>query len=115
QFIVDKNGKVKSPTILKSLGMGLDDEVLRILTLPDVPDWSPGENDGQAVNTLMTIPVKFRSEQTAERAPFFPSLPSSPSQAPKMLDGETVFDVVEDMPLPPGGLEGWNDYISNNL
>src|SRR5690606_36409847 len=43
QFIVDKTGTITSPTILKSLGMGLDDEVLRILNLPTAPNWAPGE------------------------------------------------------------------------
>lgn len=30
-------------------------------------------------------------------------------------DGEMVFDIVEDMPEPPGGMEGWNTYLSQNL
>lgn len=29
--------------------------------------------------------------------------------------GGEVFDVVEDMPFPPGGMDGWNQYLSNNL
>lgn len=33
----------------------------------------------------------------------------------KRLMKEGVFDVVEDMPLPQGGLEGWNEYLSENL
>jgi TonB family protein len=36
------------------------------------------------------------------------ALSSSPSKA-------EVFDVVEDMPTPPGGMEGWNYYLSENL
>lgn len=30
-------------------------------------------------------------------------------------DGEEIFDVVEDQPEPPGGMEGWNKYLSQNL
>ncbi|PZX47779.1 M56 family metallopeptidase [Algoriphagus chordae] len=30
-------------------------------------------------------------------------------------DGETVFDVVEKQPNPPGGMSGWNEYLRNNL
>lgn len=30
-----------------------------------------------------------------------------------MKDG--VFDVVEDMPIPQGGMEGWNNYLKENL
>ncbi|WP_163380611.1 M56 family metallopeptidase [Cyclobacterium sp. SYSU L10401] len=32
----------------------------------------------------------------------------------RLMQGE-VFDVVEDMPVPNGGLEGWNQYLMDNL
>lgn len=30
-------------------------------------------------------------------------------------DGKEVFDVTEVQPLPPGGMQGWNAYLSSNL
>jgi len=33
----------------------------------------------------------------------------------EMIMKEGVFDVVEDMPVPSGGMEGWNNYLSANL
>jgi len=33
----------------------------------------------------------------------------------KMIMKEGVFDVVEDMPVPSGGMEGWNNYLRENL
>lgn len=30
-------------------------------------------------------------------------------------DGKEIFDVVEEQPNPPGGLEGWNMYLAKNL
>ncbi|WP_339924797.1 M56 family metallopeptidase [uncultured Cyclobacterium sp.] len=33
----------------------------------------------------------------------------------EMIMKESVFDVVEDMPSPLGGMEGWNNYLSANL
>lgn len=30
-------------------------------------------------------------------------------------DGGEVFDVVETQPMPPGGMAGWNQYLSQNL
>jgi TonB family protein len=113
EFIVDKEGKILSPVIKKSLGMGLDDEVLRIMSLPNVPQWTPGTKDGKAVNTLMILPVQFKTDQVAESSPFFPQVNSNaPTQEPQRAD---LFDVVEQMPVPEGGMEGWNEYISNNL
>lgn len=113
QFVVDKNGKISSPSILRSLGMGLDDEVLRILNLPEASKWTPGEIDGEPVNTLMTIPVKFKTETVVDAAPFFPIRP--PHGGAEIYKGEQVFDVVEKMPQPQGGMDGWNAYLEENL
>lgn len=30
-------------------------------------------------------------------------------------DGGEIFDVVETQPKPPGGMQGWNEYLSTNL
>lgn len=113
QFIVDKTGMITSPTILKSLGMGLDDEVLRILNLPTTPKWTPAEKDGQPVGTLMTIPVKFKTDHTPKSAQLFPD--KRDVREPEIYKGEMVYDVVEQMPVPPGGMEGWNKYLAENL
>lgn len=113
EFIVDKEGNIFAPAIKKSLGMGLDDEVLRILTLPSFPKWSPGENDGKPVNTVMTIPVRFKSVKSTEKPSLFP--PHSILVHKDIIQGEEIFEVAEQMPIPDGGTEGWNTYLANNL
>lgn len=30
-------------------------------------------------------------------------------------DGKEIFDVIEIQPNPPGGMEGWNKYLSENI
>lgn len=37
------------------------------------------------------------------------------SEAPVEEKADEIFDVVENMPTPPGGMQGWNKYLSNNL
>lgn len=37
------------------------------------------------------------------------------SDAPVEEKADAIFDVVENAPNPPGGMEGWNKYLSNNL
>lgn len=38
------------------------------------------------------------------------------AEAPPVEEkADEIFDVVETMPTPPGGMEGWNKYLSNNL
>ena len=31
------------------------------------------------------------------------------------INTDEVFDVVEEMPTPQGGMEGWNEYLGNTL
>lgn len=35
--------------------------------------------------------------------------------APIVEKADQIFDVVETQPLPPGGMSGWNEYLSKNL
>src|SRR5690606_30224019 len=38
------------------------------------------------------------------------------AEAPPVEEkADQIFDVVETMPTPPGGMEGWNKYLSANL
>jgi len=37
------------------------------------------------------------------------------AEAPVEEKADEIFDVVETMPTPPGGMEGWNKYLSQNL
>lgn len=108
EFVVSKAGEVLHPTLKKSLGMGLDDEILRIFSLESMPKWNPGIIDGKPVNTLMVLPIRFKLKgEVAKSSTFF----SPPSYA----SDKEVFDVVENMPSPQGGMEGWTDYVSKNL
>ena len=60
RFVVEKDGTIKRPNILKSLtnSKALDDEVLRVIK--KMPKWIPARNNGQAVAVYMTIPITFR-------------------------------------------------------
>lgn len=59
-FVVDKEGKVSNGTIIRDIGAGCGEEVLRVLTL--MPAWIPGEVDGMPVKVRFTLPVRFRLE-----------------------------------------------------
>ncbi len=58
KFIVDENGNLISPEIVRGLGYGCEEEVLRILA--SMPKWNPGKVNGQAVKVRMTLPVSFQ-------------------------------------------------------
>ena len=58
QFVIDKNGKVSSPEVIRGVTSELDQAALDIISA--LPDWKPGEQDGQKVNVKYTLPVVFK-------------------------------------------------------
>lgn len=55
KFIVDENGKITDPKILKGLGYGLDEEVIRVLLKYE--NWVPGEQRGKKVKCSFSIVI----------------------------------------------------------
>lgn len=58
KFIINKQGKVINPEIIKGLSPECDEEVLRIIKL--MPDWTPGMQDGKNVDVYFNLPIAFR-------------------------------------------------------
>lgn len=58
QFIVDKEGNMTDIEVVKGLGAGCDEEVLRVLK--STTGWTPGKQRGQPVKVRMMIPVAFK-------------------------------------------------------
>jgi periplasmic protein TonB len=56
-FIIEKDGSVSSLKIIKSVGSGCDEEVLRVLNL--MKKWKPGQQNGKKVRVQFNLPVKF--------------------------------------------------------
>ncbi|WP_373524139.1 TonB family protein [Aquiflexum sp.] len=57
-FVVNKDGTIEQPEILRGIGAGCDEEVLRLIS--EAPDWIPGQQGGQKVNVRMRLPVRFK-------------------------------------------------------
>ena len=63
--VINKAGVVEGCHVEKSLNAQLDEEAMK--SVLNIGPWIPGKIDGQAVNTKLTIPVKFvlnNSERT---------------------------------------------------
>jgi protein TonB len=56
-FIVNTDGSVGEIKIVKGIGGGCDEEVVRVLRL--MPNWTPGEVSGRAVRVKYMLPVAF--------------------------------------------------------
>ena len=57
QFVVEKDGSVSNPEILKKLGYGLDEEVVRLVN--SFPKFIPAQQNGKPVAFRFTLPVRF--------------------------------------------------------
>ena len=60
RFIVGRNGKIVKPTILKSVSgsINFDTEALKVIN--NMPNWIPGENNGEKVNVEYNLPIRFK-------------------------------------------------------
>ena len=58
QFVVDKDGSIKEPKLLRSVDKDMNAEALRLIS--SMPKWKPGRQKGQPVAVKYTAPVMFR-------------------------------------------------------
>lgn len=60
KIIVNKDGSISNPSIVRSITghPNFDKEVLRVIKL--MPNWIPGENNGQKVDIEYTLPFRFK-------------------------------------------------------
>lgn len=57
-FIVDKDGTVLNPKIMRGVSEELDKEALRLVTI--MPKWIPARYNNKAVRSKYTLPVHFK-------------------------------------------------------
>lgn len=58
QFIVNKDGSIVDPEVVKSVNPYLDKEALRVISA--MPKWTPGEQRNKPVRVKFTVPVNFK-------------------------------------------------------
>ncbi|SMB96539.1 TonB family protein [Hymenobacter roseosalivarius DSM 11622] len=58
EFVVEKDGSLVEPKIIKRLGSGLDEEALRLIKT--APKWTPARYKGQPMKQKMVLPVVFQ-------------------------------------------------------
>jgi periplasmic protein TonB len=57
RFIVEKDGSINQPKVMRSAHPSLDEEALRVIRM--MPRWKPGKQQGRAVRSYFALPVKF--------------------------------------------------------
>ena len=58
KFIIEKDGKVSDPTIVRGIDPELDKESIRVVK--EMPAWQPAENNGKPVASYFNLPISFK-------------------------------------------------------
>jgi len=58
QFVVNRDGSIVDPVVVRGVDPYLDKEALRVISM--MPKWKPGKQRGKAVRVKYTVPVMFR-------------------------------------------------------
>jgi TonB family protein len=104
QFVVNEQGQILDPVVLRNLGAGLDEEALRAVR--NMPRWEPGVHKGVPVKVRFTLPIPFKLPEGTPA--------TSPESQTSPQDGE-VFTIVDQPPRFPGGFAAHQAYLAANL
>lgn len=61
QFVVEKDGRITSPTVLRSLRADMDSAALTAIR--NMPNWIPAREHGMRVRCKYSVPVQFKIER----------------------------------------------------
>ena len=64
-FVVEKDGSISQPTIVKSVDPLLDAESIRVISA--MPNWIPGKQNGKVVRVKYTVPLSFNLDGGGEK------------------------------------------------
>jgi hypothetical protein len=103
RLIVEMNGRLSRPTLLKDIGGGCGPEALRIIKALDTLGlrYQPATNKGVNVRSYAVLPLRFRLEE---------ALPYILNE-----NGDTIYVNVEKNPEFKGGNDSLNNFIINRL
>ena len=118
-FVVEKDGAISTPTIIRSVSPEVDAEAIRVLST--MPKWTPGTQKGKEVRVRYTVPILFQlSEPKAEE------IKNSKLDEVVVVgyatDENTTADAsdnalenAEEMPKYPGGTNGLMRYLAKTI
>ena len=104
QFEIGKEGEVRNPKIVRNIGDGCGDEVMRVMALmQNNIKWIPGMHKGEKVKVQYTLPVRFKLEG------------DPPPPPPYYTFGtDTVYYAPTNFPKFKGGEEALNQFLAMN-
>ena len=129
-FVIEKDGSVSNVKVLRGIGGGCDEEAARVIS--SMPKWKPGKQKGKPVRVSYQIPIMFKLGQTNDEykttvktvvagddehswKTSTATIPDNPAKEKKQPDKNGVYQIVEEMPMFPGGEQAMLDYVSKNV
>ena len=104
-FVIEKDGSVSEVKIMKGVGGECDEEALRVVK--SMPNWKPGKKDGKVVRVSYTLPINFKLSDNQTK--------KSDNTSDMKPDKNGVYQLVEEMPEFPGGMDAMMKYLSENI
>jgi len=65
QFVINEDGSVSNPQVIRGLRYDLDEECIRVIE--NMTDWKPGKQMGRRVKVRYVIPFTFRLASDSEK------------------------------------------------
>lgn len=66
QFVVDENGDVTKPEVIRDIGGGTGDAAIEAL---ESTEWKPGKQDGNKVSVRFQVPIRFQLQDSESGSP----------------------------------------------
>jgi TonB family protein len=110
-FIVEKDGSITNAKILRGIGGGCDEEVIRLIE--EMPNWIPAKQNDKNVRVQFNMPVKFVLD--SDKASDNNEVESNNVEDKSELDEDPIFVFLEDNPEFVGGDKARIKFIQENI
>jgi len=113
-FVVEKDGYLSNFKVVRGIGNGCEQEVIRVLTAS--PPWAPASINGKTVRLSYSVPVSFTLSIDKSMGDVIAGQGSStmPDKNGNEVSGK-IFTAVEQSPEFPGGLEAFYKFLVKNV
>ena len=108
-FVIEKDGSVSNVKVLRGIGGGCDEEAVRVIK--GMPKWKPGMQKGKPVRVSYMMPINFKLDSQ----PTKPAQKADVSKPDMKPDKNGVYQICEQMPEFPGGVEALMDFVAKNV
>ena len=109
-FVIEKDGSVNEVKVMRGIGGGCDEEAVRVIK--GMPKWKPGMQKGKPVRVNYMMPINFKLSDDQPEKPAQQTDANKPNMKP---DKNGVYQICEQMPEFPGGVEALMDFVAKNV